>query len=161
MTDTTPPGVVTQSQIYEQRCAEFRSLNGFFWQIPLIVMTLNGGLWFAVATLDLTVIARGMILVFAAGANSAMIVVLWRLRRLMETLLEQIRAAEGVTEPNGGRVVLWVFCIVFGVAGLGALGAAGLQGQLFKPKRSEASVVVLGGGATVWPAGQRRRRHSD
>ena len=40
--------------IYQQSCEEFRSLNGFFWQIPIIMMTLNGGLWYSVASLDLS-----------------------------------------------------------------------------------------------------------
>jgi hypothetical protein len=31
--------------IFEQDCQEFRSLNGFLWQIPVIVSTLTGGLW--------------------------------------------------------------------------------------------------------------------
>jgi len=30
-----------EARIYEQNCQEFRSLNGFFWQVPLIMMTLN------------------------------------------------------------------------------------------------------------------------
>lgn len=132
MTNPTPQGVVTPSQIYEQRCAEFRSLNGFFWQIPLIVMTLNGGLWFAVASLDLTAVARVAILLFAAGADAAMIITMWRLRGLLEVLLEQIRVAEGGEEPKGGRVILWVFCILFGAAALGAVGGALFQGQVFK-----------------------------
>jgi hypothetical protein len=134
MADTEPPGVVTQSQIYEQRCAEFRSLNGFFWQIPLIVMTLNGGLWFAVASLDLTAIARGSILLFAAIANLAMIITLWRLRSLMELLLTHIRAAEGTHEPKWGQVILWVFCTLFAVASIGAIVAAIWQGEIFKAK---------------------------
>jgi 2-polyprenyl-3-methyl-5-hydroxy-6-metoxy-1,4-benzoquinol methylase len=70
MSDTQ--GSVTKSQIYEQRCAEFRSLNGFFWQIPLIVMTLNGGLWFAVASLDVTPVAKSAILCFAGVGRDAL-----------------------------------------------------------------------------------------
>ena len=149
MAETEPPGVVTQSQIYEQRCAEFRSLNGFFWQIPLIVMTLNGGLWFAVASLDLTAIAREWILAFAAVANLAMIIALCRLRGLMDVLLGHIRAAEGTQAPKWGWVILMVFCILLGVAGLGASGAAIWQGEIFKVKDQKAAAAQIGAAAAA------------
>jgi hypothetical protein len=37
-----------EKAIFEQDCQDFRSLNGFLWQIPVIVSTLTGGLWFGV-----------------------------------------------------------------------------------------------------------------
>jgi hypothetical protein len=51
VTDTTPEETEAerafqrQKTIFEQDCQEFRSLNGFLWQIPVIVSTLTGGLW--------------------------------------------------------------------------------------------------------------------
>ncbi|MEH2470609.1 hypothetical protein V1281_000149 [Nitrobacteraceae bacterium AZCC 2161] len=32
-----------QKVIFEQDCQEFRSLNGFLWQVPVIVSSLTGG----------------------------------------------------------------------------------------------------------------------
>lgn len=55
-----------QKVIYEQRCQDFRSLNGFLWQSPLIIMSLTGGLWFAVASFALSTSARSMLLLFTA-----------------------------------------------------------------------------------------------
>ncbi|MBI2261921.1 MAG: hypothetical protein HYU62_09705 [Caulobacterales bacterium] len=140
MSDTH--GSVTKSQIYEQRCAEFRSLNGFFWQIPLIVMTLNGGLWFAVASLDVTPVAKSAILCFAGIANLAMIVALVRLRGIMETLLAQIRIAEETPSGRWGWVVLTVFCGLFGIAALGAFAAAGQPEVFFGAKTPSAAAPV-------------------
>ena len=140
MSDTH--GSVTKSQIYEQRCAEFRSLNGFFWQIPLIVMTLNGGLWFAVASLDVTPVAKSAILCFAGTANLAMIVALVRLRGIMETLLAQIRMVEETPPGRWGWVVLTVFCGLFGFAALGAFAAAAQPDVFFRS--NTASVVAPG-----------------
>jgi hypothetical protein len=37
---------------YEQNCEQMRSLNQIMWQVPIIAMTLTGGLWRAVATLN-------------------------------------------------------------------------------------------------------------
>ncbi|KHA62668.1 hypothetical protein NI18_21505 [Sphingomonas sp. Ant20] len=78
--------------IYEQLCNDFRSLNGFLWQTPLIIMTLTGGLWFAVASFDMSEMARSRLLLFATLANIIMIIALFRLRYVMQRIQNQIRA---------------------------------------------------------------------
>ena len=92
--------------IYEQNCLEFRSLNGFFWQIPLIMMTLNGGLWYSVASLDLAPMAQRGILWFAAFANVVMIFGLWRLRGIMQSLLTSIHAFQNSSSPGRAKLCL-------------------------------------------------------
>jgi hypothetical protein len=148
MADTQASEQVSSRQIYEQRCAEFRSLNGFFWQIPLIVMTLNGGLWFAVASLDITPVAKSAILCFAAVANLAMIIALVRLRGIMQTLLTQIRATEGVDAGRWGWVVLTVFCGLFGLASIGAFAAASQPGLFFKQKAAAPPIETCVSGVS-------------
>jgi hypothetical protein len=44
-----------EKTIFEQDCQEFRSLNGFLWQIPVIVSTLTGGLWFGASKVCLAI----------------------------------------------------------------------------------------------------------
>ena len=59
MNGLDPPGSQIEPKVvYEQLCNDFRSLNGFLWQTPLIFITLTGGLWFAVASFDLSGEAR-------------------------------------------------------------------------------------------------------
>ncbi len=70
---------VDDAVAYDQRCQDFRSLNGFLWQSSLIIMTLTGGLWFAVASLDMSTGARSMLLISAGLANLIIIVALVRL----------------------------------------------------------------------------------
>lgn len=115
---------ISDERIYEQCCLEFRSINGFFWQIPLIMMTLNGGLWYSVASLTLDVSAQRGILWFAAGANVVMIVGLWRLRNIMAGLLDRIRAFEGSTKKGPQRLIQALFSLLLGAAALGALLAS-------------------------------------
>jgi hypothetical protein len=116
---------ISDERIYEQCCLEFRSINGFFWQIPLIMMTLNGGLWYSVASLTLDVSAQRWILWFAAGANLVMIAGLWRLRNIMGGLLDRIRTFEGVgTKKGPRRLVQTLFSLLLGAAALGALLAS-------------------------------------
>ncbi|PVM90697.1 hypothetical protein [Caulobacter endophyticus] len=121
--DRKPQVAAKEDLIYEQRSNEFRSLNTFFWQIPLIMMTLNGGLWFSVATLEVDPIVQSCMLWFAAAANFVMIAALWRLRDVMGELLAGIREYEGRPAPQADRIILWLFCGVFFVAGAGAFVA--------------------------------------
>lgn len=112
------------SLIYEQNCQEFRSLNGFFWQVPLIMMTLNGGLWFSVASLDLAPMAQRGILWFAAFANVVMIFGLWRLRSVMQSLLGQIHGYQGTTPAGRAKVIQYFFQALLFWAAVGALIAS-------------------------------------
>lgn len=110
--------------IYEQSCLEFRSLNGFFWQIPLIMMTLNGGLWYSVASLDLSVCAQRGILLFGALANLVMVFGLARLRSVMQDLLTNIHAFQG-TRPSGRpRLIQTLFSVLLLAAALGSVLAS-------------------------------------
>ena len=76
---------------YEQNCQQFRRLSQIMYQIPLIAMTLTGGLWYGVATLttiDLTV--KGSLLLLAATANICLIFIINRIRDVMEAYLVKI-----------------------------------------------------------------------
>ena len=98
-----------QKVIYEQRCQDFRSLNGFLWQSPLIIMSLTGGLWFAVASFALSTSARSMLLVFACLANLLMIGALVRLRWVMQQVLEDIRDYDGKRRTKGDYTIVKIF----------------------------------------------------
>lgn len=126
-------------KIYEQRCNEFRSLNGFLWQIPLIMMTLNGGLWFSVASLDLSHHGQSLLLSYAAVANIVMILALFRLRFVMGRLLAGIRQYEGVTPPKHGWIIVSLFSALMLTAAVGALVVARDPGKVFTKKPASES----------------------
>lgn len=113
-----------QALVYEQNCNEFRSINGFFWQVPLIMMTLNGGLWYSVASLSLSVTAQRGILAFAIFANIVMVVGLQRLRGIMQHLLTQIHAYQGTQAPGRARIIQYLFQALLIFAAAGAFAAA-------------------------------------
>jgi hypothetical protein len=98
-----------QKTIYEQRCEDFRSLNGILWQSPLIIMTLTGGLWFAVASFALSNAARSMLLLFACIANLLMIGALVRLRWVMQQVLRDIRGYDGKPQTKGNYTIVGIF----------------------------------------------------
>lgn len=113
-----------QKVIYEQRCNDFRSLNGFLWQSPLIIMTLTGGLWFAVASFDVSQAARTMLLVFAGLANLLMIGALIRLRWVMQSVLKDIRSYDGKHSVGGNFIIVGIFSTLLALTALGSFWAS-------------------------------------
>lgn len=141
---------VSDEKIYAEICAEFRALNTIFWQIPLIVMTLNGGLWFAVASLELTTSGQQLILVFTALINIAFILALLRVRTIMEGLLKRIRTFERRTTTKDGwaGAILVMFWALMGTATVGAVVVAWNPASYLRPKSADAAVIVCQPGPT-------------
>jgi len=124
--------------IYEQLCQDFRSLNGFLWQTPIIVMTLTGGLWFSVATFELTDEARRALLIFAGAADLLMIAALVRLRYVMATVQLEIRRHDG--RPAAGRngIFVGIFSLLLLLTSAGSL-IAGVDPARYFSKREPAA----------------------
>lgn len=78
---------------YNQNFETFRALNALMWQIPLIAMTLTGGLWFGVSQVDAAIELRLGLLALAALGDMGLIVVLARLRYILERYLKWLNAA--------------------------------------------------------------------
>ncbi|MBP2614111.1 class I SAM-dependent methyltransferase [Agrobacterium pusense] len=77
---------------YGQNSESFRSLNQQMWQIPLISMTLTGGLWFGVSKADASPFFQVSLLALAAIANLGLLIVLFRLRYVMQRHLDWLEA---------------------------------------------------------------------
>lgn len=120
-----------QKAIYEQRCEDFRSLNGFLWQSPLIIMSLTGGLWFAVAGFALSNSARSMLLIFSFVANLLMIGALIRLRWIMQSVLRDIRSYDGKHSVGGNYIIVGIFSVLLFMTAAGSLAAACNPGAYF------------------------------
>jgi hypothetical protein len=122
---------------YEQMCEDYRSLNGFLWQIPIIVTTLNGGLWFSVANFPFTPHAQTDLLGFATIADFLMIVVLWRVRIVLNGVQEQISKLDGRSLGKARFIVVTCFTVLLGVAALGSFTASGTPGKYFTKPAAE------------------------
>lgn len=77
---------------FDQNHAAFRSLNQQMWQIPLISMTLTGGLWFGVSRVEDFPLFQFALLFLAFAGNLILCLVIVRLRFVMEQYLEWLRA---------------------------------------------------------------------
>ncbi|MFZ5731392.1 MAG: hypothetical protein ACOY4O_01565 [Pseudomonadota bacterium] len=109
--------------IFEQDCQEFRSLNGFLWQIPVIVSTLTGGLWFGAGKIDDRFLQASLFLL-AGCANLCFVVVLWRLRRgVMEPLLGRITKYQGRPRNPGKYTMIIMFSVLLTLSCLLSLAA--------------------------------------
>lgn len=80
---------------FEQNHETFRSLNHQMWQIPLISMTLTGGLWFGVSRVEGQPLFQIALLLMATIGNAALFLVIQRLRYVMEQTLDWIEACSG------------------------------------------------------------------
>lgn len=124
--------------IYHELCGDFRSLNGFLWQTPVLFTTLTGGLRFAVASLPLTATARSGLLIFAGLANLIMIVALFRLRYVMQRIQDQIRERDGRAVVGPNYTIVTCFATLLMTAALGSLWAAVGPELVFVPRPERA-----------------------
>ena len=110
---------------FNQNSETFRALNALMWQVPLIAMTLTGGLWFGVASISresgLAFLRPGLLLLAGVG-DLLLIVILERLRHIIAEYLKWLKgahprghvAADGRRWWNSRKVVKTCFQIMLG-----------------------------------------------
>ena len=106
-----------QQIIYEQNCQDFRQLNNVMWQVPVLAMTLTGGIWFGISTVQNAPWIQVALWLLSTVANIVFIFVLRRLREgIMERILEEKRKSEGVEAIKGRYTVVIAFSLVLVLA---------------------------------------------
>ncbi len=111
---------------FDQNSQTFRSLNQLMWQIPLIAMTLTGGLWFGVSKVNESPLFQTCLLLLALFGNIGLIVVLARLRYIMDEYLTWLQefhprgfvAAKGRRFGTDSYTVRRIFQFLLGLAAL-------------------------------------------
>ena len=77
---------------YVQNFEQARSLNGQMNNVPVLAMTLTGGLWFAAGvTKHVSPEIRFLLLLFAGFCNLALILATIRIRDVFHSYLEKIK----------------------------------------------------------------------
>ena len=152
-----PAPLIDDKTAYEQLCSDFRSLNDFLWQTPLIFMTLTGGLWFAIASFELTEASRSWLLVFAGTANLLMIAALYRLRFVMQRIMNRIQALDARPDPSWNYFIVTCFSLLLLMAAIGSFVASGAPSRYFAkaaaPEKAPAVEAAEVQPATPIPAG--------
>lgn len=77
---------------YEQNAQQFRALNQIMWQVPLLAVSITGGLWYAAINVVGAHGARAGIFGLAGLLNLVLVPVLVRVRYVMAQYLLQMEA---------------------------------------------------------------------
>lgn len=87
---------------YEQNFQQARSLNDQMNRLPALAITLTGGLWFGASlTQNIDTAIRFGLLFFAGVCNLALVLAAVRIRDVLESYLEQIRAFDPESFASG------------------------------------------------------------
>ncbi|WP_426290441.1 class I SAM-dependent methyltransferase [Sphingomonas sp. TWP1-3-1] len=94
----SPPGLEADPKdlalaAFNQNFETFRALNALMWQIPLIAMTLTGGLWFGVSKVEAAPGFRLGLLTLSLLGNIGLTIVLERLRFIIGRYLHWLNEA--------------------------------------------------------------------
>jgi len=123
---------------YEQNFQQARTLNSQMNQVPVLAMTLTGGLWFAAGvTENLYSEIRFGLLLFAGFCNIALILAALRIRDVFHSYLERVKQfhldsfASGKPEDPkvpqlGDYSMITIYCALMAIGSVlsfaGALG---------------------------------------
>lgn len=114
---------------YEQNFEQFRAMNQIMWQVPLLAITITGGLWYAALGVDAAAAFRGPLFLLGALLDFALIVILWRVRFVMAAYLQELERfnpsafvrASGKGPLHRPYTVVAAFSVALGGAGIGSL----------------------------------------
>jgi hypothetical protein len=114
---------------YEQNFQQYRAMNQIMWQVPLLAITITGGLWYAALGVSGASVFRGPLFLLSAVLDFALIAVLWRVRFVMAAYLtgiESFNPPAFVRAAGGGLLnrpytVVIAFSIALGCAGVGSV----------------------------------------
>lgn len=91
---------------YLEAGQHLRSLNQLMWQIPGMAIAITGGLWYGATTVGADQ-PRVWVFSFAAIVDVLTIVIIWRLRRLIESHINyQSLFSDNSAQDRGKRTVI-------------------------------------------------------
>ena len=111
---------------YVQHYEAFRDLNGHMWKIPMIAMTITGGLLYGLENTSQPSYLHASLLILAAIVNLGLIVVLLRTRFIMQRILDKMKEygkdyyidGKGEKFYEQPHTVVFVFSILLGFTAL-------------------------------------------
>lgn len=108
---------------YLEAGQHLRSLNQLMWQVPSMAIAITGGLWFGAASIE-AYTPRAWVLGFTGLVNVLTIIILWRIRGVIETYINHQDNFAQTIPKSKGRVVIGCWSVALFAAGLvSSLGA--------------------------------------
>ncbi len=123
---------------YLEAGQHLRSLNQLMWQVPGMVIAITGGLWYGATTVE-SELPRTVVLLFAALFDILTILIIWRLRDLIEKHITLQRSFSSSTDSasKGKKTV-----IICWSAALIAAAVVGLVGAAFPSSLTKKPVIA-------------------
>ena len=121
---------------YQQNFEQVRSLNTQMNRVPVLAMTLTGGLWFAAGiTENLHCTMRLALLVFAGFCNLALIAAALRIRDVIQSYSEKLenfhpdsfvdgKSKDAMVHCLNDYSMIVIFCVLMGIGSLLSFGGA-------------------------------------
>lgn len=114
---------------YEQNFQQYRAMNQIMWQVPLLAITITGGLWYAALNVTGAQDFKRPLFLLAFVLDVALIAVLWRVRHVMSAYMVQIESfnpgsfvrASGRGLFNWPYTVVTAFSVALAIAAFGSL----------------------------------------
>lgn len=164
------PDFEREKTCYEQNCESARGINKQLNQVPVLAITLTGGLWYgAVVAEGVTDVARFGVLCFAAICNFCLVFAAMRIRDVLQSHLEKIeefdpdwyvsgRPEQPMLHAFGSNSMITIYSVLMIMAALLSMAGAVIVhwpsawGEWVRGFVSLSSLVALG--ATLyflWP----------
>ena len=138
---------------YEQNCEQFRSLNQTMWQVPVIAMTLTGGLWFGAARVGDMPGFQYLLLLLAVLSNVGLAIVLTRVRHVMGQYLEAMKAfnegahvagtGTGIRAPKTVAITFRTLLIISAIISAAGIGLVSRENRERPATRRIIEVIEL------------------
>jgi hypothetical protein len=114
---------------YEQNFQQFRAMNQIMWQVPLLAITITGGLWYAAVSVTGAQEFKRPLFALSAILDIALIFVLVRVRYVMGAYLEKLKEfnparfveAPGTRWYDGRLIVIKAFSAALALAAVGSI----------------------------------------
>lgn len=112
---------------YEQNFQQYRAMNQIMWQVPLLAITITGGLWYAALNVTGVQDFKRPIFLLAFVLDFALIAVLWRVRHVMSAYMVQIESFNpgSFVKASGRGLFNWPYTVVTAFSVALAIAATG------------------------------------
>jgi hypothetical protein len=112
---------------YEQNFQQYRAMNQIMWQVPLLAITITGGLWYAALNVTGVQDFKRPLFLLAFVLDVALIAVLWRVRHVMSAYMVQIERfnPSSFVKASGRGLFNWPYTVVSAFSLALAIAAVG------------------------------------
>lgn len=88
-----------------------RALNQQLWQVPGMVIAITGGIWYGTLSIS-DESTKSFALLFAAVVNLITIIIIWRLRKIIDMQIALQNIFSKIKKTHGKNTVVWCWTLL-------------------------------------------------